>query len=151
MIWKKQRKIKFLSSNHSILNIIHIYMQFTSTYLRNLQIQKRYIHVYIYTHEGITVRWRDEDITVSSFSLYLTWRNDLRLYNRMILAIIIITMFIYSGIVVIWDTWILLCYPPVSFVPSALRRAQMTLSGGKSISKGLKMTTLPSKWTLLWY
>ena len=39
-------------------------------------------------------------------------------------------MFIYSGINVIWDPWILICHPLVSFVQSALRRAQMTLSGG---------------------
>ena len=36
-------------------------------------------------HEDITVRRGDEDIIVSSFSLYYTWRNDLHLYNRMIL------------------------------------------------------------------
>ena len=36
-------------------------------------------------HEDITVRRRDEDIIVSSFSLNYTWRNDLRLHNRMIL------------------------------------------------------------------
>ena len=82
------------------------------------------------------VSWRDEDITVSPFSLYYTWRNNLRLYNRMILAIII--MFVYSGIVVIGEPWILICHPPVSFVPSALRRAQMTLSGGNSKSAGFK-------------
>ena len=58
--------------------------------------------------EDITGRRRDEDIAVSSFSLYYTWLNDLRLYNCMILAIIIIMMIsIYSGIVVIWDHWIL--------------------------------------------
>ena len=32
--------------------------------------------------EYIAVRWRDEGITMSSFSLYYTWRNDLRLHNR---------------------------------------------------------------------
>ena len=47
------------------------------------------------------MRWRDEDITLSSFSLCYTWRNDLSLYNRMILAIIM--MFICSGTVVILD------------------------------------------------
>ena len=64
-----------------------------------------------------------------AFSLYYTWRNDLRLYNSMILAIIII-MFIYSGIV-IWDPWILICHSPVSFMPSTSRRVQITLSCGK--------------------
>ena len=92
--------------------------------------------------EDITVRWRDEDITVSSFSLYYTWRNDLRLHNRMIWAIII-AMFIYSGIVVIWDSWILICHPAVSFVPSGSRRAQMTLPGGKSKSADLKWQQCP--------
>ena len=61
--------------------------------------------------EDITVRWRDEDITVFSFSLYHTWRNDPRLYNRMILTKIIIIMFTYSGIVVIGNPWILICHP----------------------------------------
>ena len=46
--------------------------------------------------EDIAMRLRDEDITMSSFSLYYAWCNDLRLYNRMIWAIII--MFFYSGI-----------------------------------------------------
>ena len=50
--------------------------------------------------EDITIRWRDEDIRVSSFSLYYVWRNDLLLYNRTILAIILV-MFIYLKIVVI--------------------------------------------------
>ena len=31
-------------------------------------------------------------------------------------------MFIYLGIVVIWDHWILICHPPLSFVTSASRR-----------------------------
>ena len=35
-------------------------------------------------HEDITVRRRDEDVTLSSFSLYYVWRNDLHLHNRMI-------------------------------------------------------------------
>ena len=74
---------------------------------------------------------------MSSFSLYYTWLNDLRLYNCMILAMIII-MFIYSGIVVIWDPWILIWHPPLSFVPFALHRAQMTLLDGKSKSSGFK-------------
>ena len=85
-------------------------------------------------HEDITVRWRDGDYSVI-ISLYHTWRNDLRLYNRMILAttiIITIIMFIYSGIVVIWESWILIYHPPVPFVRSASRRAQMTLSDEKS-------------------
>ena len=38
----------------------------------------------------MTVRGRDEDITMSSFSLYYTWRNDLRLYNSMIFVIMIL-------------------------------------------------------------
>ena len=71
-------------------------------------------------HEDITVKtsqWAEKMKTlVSSFSFYHTWRNDLRLYNLMILAIKIIK-FIYLGIVVIWDPWILICHPPVSFVP----------------------------------
>ena len=41
-------------------------------------------------HEDIIVKalvtWKDEDITVSPFSLYYTWRNNLRLYNRIILG-----------------------------------------------------------------
>ena len=78
--------------------------------------------------EDITVRWRDEDITVSSFSL--KWRNDLGLYNRMILALII--MFIYSGIVVIWDNCILVCYLQCHFV------RQIRLSSDKSKFTGLK-------------
>ena len=85
-------------------------------------------------HEDIAVRWRDEDITVPSFSLSYTWRNDLRLYNRMILAM----MFIYSDIIVIWDLWILICHPPVSFVTSAPHRAQVMLLGGKPKTAGLK-------------
>ena len=44
-------------------------------------------------HEDITVRWSVETITVSLFCLYYTWRNGLRLYNCMTLAMIII-MFI---------------------------------------------------------
>ena len=54
------------------------------------------------------------------------------------IIIIIITMFIYSGIAVICDPWILICYPPVPFASSTLRRAKMTLSGGKSKSPDLK-------------
>ena len=34
------------------------------------------------------MRWRDKEITVPSFFVYYTWCNNLRLYNRMILAII---------------------------------------------------------------
>ena len=61
--------------------------------------------IWRHCREDTTVRWQDEDITVSSFSLYLTWHNDLCLHNQMILVIILI-MFIYSGII-IWDPWIL--------------------------------------------
>ena len=91
------------------------------------------------THEGITVKtvqWHEEMFP------YYTRRNDLRLYNRMIFAIIII-MFIYSGIVVTWHPSILICHPPVSFVPSVLRRTQMTLSGGKSNSARLTWQQCP--------
>ena len=49
-----------------------------------------------------------------------------------------ISLFIYSGNVIIWDPWILIYHSPVSFVPSPLRRAQMAQSGGKSKSVGLK-------------
>ena len=52
-------------------------------------------------HDDITMRWRDEYITVSSFSQYYTWHNDLHLYNM----ILVIIMFNYLGIVVIWDPW----------------------------------------------
>ena len=56
-------------------------------------------------HEDILVKklQRDEDIIVSSLSLYYTWHNDLHLFNHMILTIIIIN-FIYLGIVTIWDS-----------------------------------------------
>ena len=57
----------------------------------------------------------------------------------------------FESTVVIWDPWILICHPSVSFVPSALRRAQMTLSGGKSKSASQILATVPSKWTLLLY
>ena len=64
-----------------------------------------------------------------------------------ILAIIII-MFIYSGIVVIWDPWILICHPPVSFV--------ICLCHFHNVGRQIKIrepqvTTVPSKWTLLLY
>ena len=102
---------------------------------------------YYQKHEDITLKtlqWDEEmkTLTVSSFSLHYTWRSDLRLYNHMILAILKI-MFIYSGIVVIWNTWILICQPPVSFVSSTLCRAQMTLPGSKSKSAGLKWQQCP--------
>ena len=45
---------------------------------------------------------------------------------------------IYSGNVIIWDPWILIYHPPVSFVPCPLRRAQIAQSGGKSKSVCLK-------------
>ena len=77
-------------------------------------------------YEDITARWRDEDIKMSSFSLYYTWRNHLYLDNCMILEIIMI-MFIYSEIVVIWDPWVLYCHTP-----------QMTLPGCKSKSADWK-------------
>ena len=48
-----------------------------------------------------------------------------------ILAIIIIIMFIYLGIVVIWDPWILICHPTV------------TTSGGKGKSAGLNSQQCP--------
>ena len=89
-------------------------------------------------HEGINNIFTLKSITVSSFSLYYTWCYDLRLYNSMILAIIIIIMFIYSGVVVIWEPWIFICHPPVSLVPTASRWAQVRLSRGKSKSAGLK-------------
>ena len=57
-----------------------------------------------------------------------------------ILAIMII-MFIYSGIVVIWDPWILICHPPVSFVRFVC--VISTMSGGKSKSANLKWQQCP--------
>ena len=55
-------------------------------------------------------------------------------------------MFIYSGIVVIWDPWILICLPPVSFVPCVVRGATMILSGGPLKSAdGLKLQQYPQK------
>ena len=72
----------------------------------------------------ITVIWPDEDVTLSSFSFYYTWHNDLRLYNRIVLAIIIIIIiiirFIHSGIVVIWDPLMLIFHLSVSLVSSTL-------------------------------
>ena len=94
-------------------------------------------------HQGVNDVLAFKIITVSLFSLSYKWRNDLRLYmeiylhglyNRMILAIIII-MSIYSSIVVIWDPWILICHPPMSFRQIKIR--------------GPQMTAMPSKWTLL--
>ena len=58
-------------------------------------------------HQGVNDIFALKSITVFSFSLYYTWQNDLRLYNRMILTVITI-MFIYLGIVVIWNPWILI-------------------------------------------
>ena len=71
-------------------------------------------------------------------SLCYTWCNDLRLYDCTILAIMIIKIFIDLGIVVTWDPSILICYLSVWFLPSVLRRIQMTLLDGKLKSLGLK-------------
>ena len=81
--------------------------------------------------EGIIARWRDEDITVSLFSLYYTWRNDLRLYNRTILTITII-MFIYT-----------------STVATLLRFASGTNDTvGQLIKIRRTQMTMPTKWRL---
>ena len=96
--------------------------------------------------ENITVRWRGEGITVSSFSLCYTWRKDLRLCNCMILAIIIIIiiiiiitiMFIYSGI--------LTFYLPLSSVICANDHVSWKIK-----IHGHQMTAIPSKWKLLLY
>ena len=89
----------------------------------------------LWRHYSEMKRWRHYSIFIF---FYYTWRNDLRLYNRMTLSTIIIMiitiMFIYSGINFILDPRILICRAPVSFVPSVLRRTQMTLSVGKSKS-----------------
>ena len=77
--------------------------------------------------------WRHYSVFIFSFSL--KWRNDLGLYNRMILAIII--MFIYSGIIVIWDNCILVCYLQCHFV------RQIRLSSDKSKFTGLKWQQCP--------
>ena len=78
------------------------------------------------------------------FSLYYTWCNKLCLYNQITWAVII--MFIYLGIFVIWNPWILICYLPVSFV--------LTLSGGKSKSVVLKWQQYPKNehncYSVLW-
>ena len=61
----------------------------------------------------------------------------------MTLAIVII-MFIYSGIVVIRDPWILICLPPVSFVLSIARGETVILSVGPLKSAdGLKLQQYP--------
>ena len=52
-------------------------------------------------------------------------------------------MFIYLGIFVIWDHWILICHPSVSFVICTLRWAQITLLGGKLKSAGIKWQYCP--------
>ena len=41
-------------------------------------------------HQGVNDIFALKSITVFSFSLYYTWQNDLRLYNRMILTVITI-------------------------------------------------------------
>ena len=91
--------------------------------------------------ENITVRWRGEGITVSSFSLCYAWRKDLRLCNFMILAtiiIIIIIMFIYSGI--------LTFYLPLSSVICANDHVRRKIK-----IHGHQATAIPSKWKLLLY
>ena len=64
---------------------------------------------------------------------------------------IIIIMFIYSSIIDIWDPWILNFHPPVSYVPFASCRAQMTLTDDKSKSAGLKWQQCPQNKTLFLY
>ena len=72
-----------------------------------------------------------------SFSSRHQGVNDISSLKSMTMILTMIIMLIYSDIVVIWDLWLLICYPPVSFVPSPLRWAQMTPSGGKWKSAGL--------------
>ena len=103
-----------------------------------LQIQQAEIS-FLAHHQGVNDIFTLESITVSS--LYYTSCNDLHLYNDIILAIII--MFIYSSLIVIWDSWILICHPSMSFLPSAWYQAQIILSGGKSKSIGLKWQQCP--------
>ena len=53
-----------------------------------------------------------EDITVKT----LQWDEEMKTWSVFIAIIII--MFIYSGTVIIWDSWILIYNPPVDFCPS---------------------------------
>ena len=47
-------------------------------------------------------------------------------------------MFIYSGIGVAWNPWILICHLPVSFVPCKCRPANQSLRASSN-NKALKM------------
>ena len=51
-------------------------------------------------------------------------------------------MFIYSGIVVIWDPRILICYSPVSFVSLSLRRAANQNPRASNDNNALKMNII---------
>ena len=84
-------------------------------------------------HQGVNDIFALKSITVSSFSLYYTWHNDLRLYNRMILTVIII-MFTLRA---------LLSFETLGFWFGAVAR-QIKV-------RGPQMTTVPLKWTLLLY
>ena len=91
-----------------------------------------------YYSEDITKKWRKEDIAVSSFSLYCTWCNDLRLYK------LYISNYNNNNVYLLGHC----CHlrpldfdlPPYSYNVWWQRKI-----------RGTQLTAMPSKWTLLLY
>ena len=135
---------KFIIANAGILYTLKLILR---VIIENLRAETSFaahsVEVFLTTCKSIGLKYHFKPIIKALMIFFLPWRalqclhfpiaknmktlqwlKDLRLYNCMILAIIIIIiiiiiiMFIYSDIIVTWYPWILICHPPVSFVPS---------------------------------
>ena len=109
------------------------------TWLKKLKLLKRNLNSMRIKFEVV------ESSVAKNHCLYFLrshlWLNTFKI---VLISAIIVIMFIYSGVVVIWHPCILICCPPVSFMPSASHWAcQITLSGRKSKFGSLKWQRRP--------